>query len=221
MKILAIEFSSEQRSVAVVERPTAGEPCVFASASDCSRETSALVLIERALNESKIEREAIEVIAIGIGPGSYTGIRAAIALAQGWQLASGEKLKILGVSSAECIAFVAQKEKRFGKVRVIIDAQRNELYTACYRVDAKQALEIEPLKLQSLAVVKDVVGHEETTVGPEIHKWFAHGVRLFPEASVLGLIASTRTNFISAEEIQPIYLRETSFVKAPPRRTVS
>ena len=52
-------------------------------------------MIESALAEAKIEREQIEVIAVGLGPGSYTGIRAAISVAQGWQLARG--VKLLGV----------------------------------------------------------------------------------------------------------------------------
>ena len=100
MKILAIEFSSEQRSVALVEK-TSGENCrVLGSASDSTRQTAALGLVEKVLGESNTEREQIEVVAVGIGPGSYNGIRAAIALAQGWQLASAGKVKLLGISSA-------------------------------------------------------------------------------------------------------------------------
>jgi len=64
------------------------------------------------------------VIAVGLGPGSYTGVRAAIALAQGWQLA--REIKLLGVSSVEAIAVQAQAEKIFGRVNVVMDAQRNE-----------------------------------------------------------------------------------------------
>jgi len=48
-----------------------------------------LRLVERALAEAKVERGQIECVAVGLGPGSYTGIRGAIALAQGWQLARG------------------------------------------------------------------------------------------------------------------------------------
>ena len=49
-------------------------------------------------------------------------------MAQGWQLARG--VKLLGVSSAECLAAQAQAEKIFGRVNVVIDAQRNEFYLA-------------------------------------------------------------------------------------------
>ena len=56
-------------------------------------------LIDDALREAGVEREQIDCLAIGLGPGSYTGVRAAIAVAQGWQLARG--IRLLGVSTAE------------------------------------------------------------------------------------------------------------------------
>src|SRR5581483_1852390 len=101
MKILAIEFSSEQRSVAVLV-----DGRVLGVATESStRATPAIGLAGRALTEAGLEREEIECLAIGLGPGSYTGIRSAIALAQGWQLASSPNgVKLLGLSSAACLA---------------------------------------------------------------------------------------------------------------------
>src|SRR4051812_20555157 len=93
MKILALEFSSSQRSVAVVQ------PGEFHEALG-SHEPFAM--IDEALRGAKLEREQIDCIAVGIGPGSYTGIRSAISIAQGWQLA--RPIKLLGVSSADAIA---------------------------------------------------------------------------------------------------------------------
>src|SRR5947199_21310 len=66
------------------------------------RAAHALGMIEEALRQAQLEREQIECLAIGVGPGSYNGIRAAIALAQGWQLA--RSIRLLSVSSAECLA---------------------------------------------------------------------------------------------------------------------
>ena len=61
--------------------------------------TVAFEMIRSALHEAKLEREQIEVLAIGLGPGSYTGIRIALAIAQGWQLASRPGgIKLLGIS---------------------------------------------------------------------------------------------------------------------------
>ncbi|MGZ5566967.1 MAG: tRNA threonylcarbamoyladenosine biosynthesis protein TsaB, partial [Limisphaerales bacterium] len=80
MKILAVEFSSERRSVAVVENGR-----VLGEAFEMGGR-AAIALVERALATSNVDREQIECIAVGTGPGSYTGIRGAISLAQGWQL---------------------------------------------------------------------------------------------------------------------------------------
>ena len=46
-----------------------------------------LGMAAEALQAAQLERGQVECLAIGIGPGSYTGIRCAIALTQGWQLA--------------------------------------------------------------------------------------------------------------------------------------
>src|SRR5262249_26329055 len=102
MTILALEFSSPQRSVAILR-----SPAQVAEVIETGHGVNApLVMIDEALREAKLEREQIDCLAIGIGPGSYTGIRAAIALAQGWQLA--REVKLIGVSSVECIAAQAQ-----------------------------------------------------------------------------------------------------------------
>ncbi|MEI9863786.1 MAG: tRNA (adenosine(37)-N6)-threonylcarbamoyltransferase complex dimerization subunit type 1 TsaB [Limisphaerales bacterium] len=88
MTILALEFSSAQRSVAL-----ARDGFVLAEASEAGgRETHAFGMIEKVLATAKIRREEIDCLAIGLGPGSYTGIRVALSIAQGWQLAREVKL---------------------------------------------------------------------------------------------------------------------------------
>src|SRR5437899_995283 len=124
MKILALEFSSARRSVAVV---VDGQLRARVEEADL-RANRALSWIEAALRAAGLERENIECLAIGIGPGSYTGIRTAIALAHGWQLARGTH--ILGISSVECLAAQAQAEKIHGRINTVIDAQRIEFYLA-------------------------------------------------------------------------------------------
>src|SRR5438093_12137718 len=130
MKILALEFSTDHRSVAVVE-----DDQVRGRARETgTRERRALGLVESALREAGLEREQVECLAVGLGPGSYSGIRSAIALAQGWQLARGTKL--IGISSVEGLAAQAQRERIFGRVNIVIDAQRNEFYLASYEIGA-------------------------------------------------------------------------------------
>jgi len=254
MTILALEFSSEQRSVALARHPRRDE--LHESQADCTptesgtriarpsegrifeaietggRNTAAFGMIERVLAAAKLEREEIDAIAIGLGPGSYTGIRSAIAIAQGWQLA--QEVKSLGVSSAEAIAVLAQAEKIFGDVNVVIDAQRGEIYLARYEISEMAVKEIEPLRIVSPIEVEssrcdDFGGRPQGPaqrtvptifVGPEATKWFPSGKTIFPRAAVIARLAAGRNNFISGESLQPIYLRETTFVKASPPKAM-
>lgn len=212
MKILAVEFSSAQRGVAVV---VDGHPR-GAAMETASRETRAFDLIARALAEAGVEREQIECLAIGLGPGSYTGIRSAIALAQGWQLAL--PVRLLGISSVECLAAEAQARAWFGTVNIVVDAQRNELYVARYAISPGGCHEVEPLKLDTPTEVLARTSAGEIIAGPEAERWFAGGRILFPSAAMLGKMAVGRANFVPGEKLEPIYLRETTFVKAPPPR---
>jgi hypothetical protein len=66
-----------------------------------------------------------------------------------------------------------------------------------------------------------VVEHEqagETLVGPEVGHWFPQGRTVFPRAATLAKLALDRADFVAGENMEPIYLRKTSFVKAPPPR---
>lgn len=215
MKILAIDFSSPQRSAAVLsDDATAHE----AMDSSPGRDMKPLALIESALRQAGLEREAIECIAVGIGPGSYAGIRVAISLAQGWQLATG--VKLLDISSVDCIAAQAAADGVCGKFSVAIDALRNEFYLAGYESSNGIAKETTPLKLAPLAEAQERERSGELLIGPEATRWFPGGRIIFPSAAQLGKLAQSRTDFLSGEKIEPIYLRETTFVKAPPARVL-
>ncbi|MBI3853679.1 MAG: tRNA (adenosine(37)-N6)-threonylcarbamoyltransferase complex dimerization subunit type 1 TsaB [Verrucomicrobia bacterium] len=219
MKILALEFSSAQRSVAVVEGGTDHLPVVLVEMVEAGgRATRALGLIEEVLKLSRVEREQIDCLAVGLGPGSYNGIRAAIALAQGWQLATG--MRILGVSSAECLAAQAQEQGCFGKVNIVIDAQRKEFYLASYEIGDAVRREVERLRLASPGEVEAKMKSGEMVVGPEVKRWFPASREIFPAAAVLGRLAAGRRDFISGEKLEPIYLRESNFVKALPPRVI-
>lgn len=217
MKILALEFSSSQRSVAVVRGEAAAGPvCLGEAIETGARSTHALGLVEDALRQAQLDRAQIECLAVGLGPGSYNGIRLAIALAQGWQLA--RPVKLLGISSAECLAAQAQAEGTFGQVEIVIDAQRSELYLAGYDLGHQTRRELKPLRLATPADAQARQQAGATLIGPEVTKWFPAGRVLFPRAATLGELARDRTDFVAGERMEPIYLRETRFVKAPPPR---
>ncbi|HEX4646399.1 MAG TPA: tRNA (adenosine(37)-N6)-threonylcarbamoyltransferase complex dimerization subunit type 1 TsaB [Verrucomicrobiae bacterium] len=215
MKILAIEFSSRQRSVSAL----AGDRVLSEAMETAARATPAFELIARALAEARLEREDVECLAIGLGPGSYTGIRFAIALAQGWQLAR-PGVKLLGISSADCLAAEARHRGWFGTINVAIDAQRGELYLARYEIGESVFELIEPLKIAKMEEARSRVRAGETMVGPEADRWFENGRVLFPGAAMLGRLASSREDFVPGNKLEPIYLRETNFVKAPPPRVL-
>jgi tRNA threonylcarbamoyl adenosine modification protein YeaZ len=219
MKILAIEFSSPQKSVAVVQEETRAGLVLSEVIETGARTSNALGMIEEALRQAQLEREQIECVAVGLGPGSYNGIRGAIALAQGWQLA--REIKLLGLSSVECVAAQAQAEGLTGRVSVVIDAQRGEFYLGSYDIEVRGAIEVQPLRLARREEVQARQNAGESLIGPEVPKWFAGSRTIFPRAATLRQLALKRNDFLPGEKLEPIYLRETKFVKAPPARRVA
>lgn len=213
MKILALEFSSPQRSVAVLHSAQVHEVVETGAGANAP-----LAMIEQALRQASVEREQIECIVVGLGPGSYTGIRSAIALAQGWQLA--RRVNLLGISSAECIAAQAQTEGMTGTVSVAIDAQREEFYLASYELADDACRQVDPLRIVTREELERRAASDAIFIGPEVTRWFASGKTVFPRAAMLGKLALNRTDFVAGEKLEPIYLRETKFVKAPPPRLV-
>jgi len=212
MKILALEFSSSRRSVAVLDAKGA----VLGTSSQINGRDS-ISLVEQALAQAGAQREEIEVLAVGLGPGSYAGIRGALALAQGWQV--GRNVKVLGVSSVDCLAADAQRAQIFGEVNIVIDAQRNEFYLARFDLNAETRRIIEPLRLATLSEIKSLAGRGRL-VGPDASSWFPLAADVYPEAATLGCLAAGRTDFVAANQLEPIYLRATMFVKAPPPRVI-
>ena len=209
MICLALEFSSDRRSVALAR----GEN-VLAEAVEQTpeRTTRAFSLIENVLAEAKISREEIQVIAVGIGPGSYTGIRSTIALAQGWQFA--REIKLLDVSSVAAMAARAQAEKCFGKINFVVDAQRGEFYLATWEISAAAFQEILPLEIVSSSEIVLRKSAGQICLGPE------QETKFFPSAAAVARLAAGRDNFVQAGDLQPIYLRETTFVKAAAGRQI-
>jgi tRNA threonylcarbamoyladenosine biosynthesis protein TsaB len=209
MTILALEFSSARRSVALAR---GGRLLAEAVEQTGGRGTDVFGLIEKVLEKGNASREEIEVIAVGLGPGSYTGIRAAIAVAQGWQLARGAKL--LGVSSLESLAAQAQVERFFGRVNIAVDAQRGEFYLATWELSGQSRVEVSALKIVPAAEIAARRAAHEICVGPEQEPL------LFPAAATVAALGAGRTDFVPGERLEPVYLREASFVKAPAGRMV-
>jgi tRNA threonylcarbamoyladenosine biosynthesis protein TsaB len=214
MKTLALEFSSDQRSVAV-----AADGVVLGRAVESGgRESHPIRLIESALAEAGLQREEIQVLALGLGPGSYYGVRSAIALAQGWQLA--QHVRLCGVSSADAIAGEAWCQGRLGRISVIVDAHRDELYLAGYDLTAEGWRETEPLRVATPESAHPQLAAARHVVGPEAPRWWATADVVFPTADAVARIAADRSDSVAAHELEPLYLRPARFVKAPPPRAI-
>lgn len=238
MTMLALEFSTAQRSAAVLRvaealpdavaggRPAGGvspltlppQATLSEAVESGGRATHAFALVAAALRQAGVEREQIACLVLGLGPGSYTGIRAAIGVAQGWSL--GCEVKLLGGSSAEAIAAEAYASGRRGPVSVVIDAQRGEFYLAGYELTDAGWRAAEPLRLATRAEMEARVGDGACLIGPELGRWFPAAEVVFPRAATLARLALGRCDFVSGERLEPLYLRPVQFVKAAAPRAL-
>lgn len=127
--LLALDASTPRASVALIG--LAGEQPIVELEPDASAlpSESLAAAVASLANRHGIGWSSLRGIVVGLGPGSFTGLRVALALVKG--LAYGAGVPVFGVSSLALLA------SRFpGKrVSVEIDAQRQELYTAVYDVD--------------------------------------------------------------------------------------
>src|SRR5215218_3988080 len=140
MKILALEFSSPVRGVAAK-----GDSKLGYAEEAGGREIKKFALIDAALRQAGMTREEVECIAVGLGPGSNAGVRTAIAIAQGWQLASG--VKLVGVSSAELVAAQAAQLDARNPVHVGLMVRPGELWVAGYNASIyEQPNLVEPFR---------------------------------------------------------------------------
>ena len=202
---LGVEFSSERRSVAVASVSTLVE-----TVHQGTVQTPIFKLIGDALDRAGVTRAQIEAIAVGLGPGSYTGVRLALAAAQGWSLAA--HVVVTGVSSLECLAVGTGNVS--GPMLLAVDAQRGEFATAL----AESGRLITPIQLHTLEQLREKHAEGVRVGGPEIARQLTGAIELFPSASALVALAAMNPVFVPVEQLAPIYLREANFVKAPPPR---
>jgi tRNA threonylcarbamoyladenosine biosynthesis protein TsaB len=161
-----------------------------------SRPVSVLEDAEALLSDAGLAPADLDGVAVGIGPGSFTGIRMAIATARGLSLALG--IPVAGVSTLRALAAGAP-----GAVPVI-DAKRREIFT---EVDGQPAV-LAPLNLRldpgTLCVGDGAVRYRDqlTSRGAEIPP--DDDERHVPRARFHALLAR---DFGPADAVQPLYLR--------------
>ena len=104
-----------------------------------------LPMIENMLSNTETPKDAIDMVAVAQGPGSFTGIRIGISTAKGLCFATG--LPLLAVGTLDILARQAMDEGLPGEIRHIIpmvDARRMEVYTAIYSTGGRRLTEVEP-----------------------------------------------------------------------------
>jgi tRNA threonylcarbamoyladenosine biosynthesis protein TsaB len=121
--ILAIETSTDNCSVAVSN----GEKIYNFHESLPKQHTEKLFeIIHDILEEGELSFKDLDAVAVGIGPGSYTGIRLSCAVSQGIAYANG--LKGLAIPSLELLALETHKKTSSELVVSIIEASSDKIY---------------------------------------------------------------------------------------------
>lgn len=133
MNLLAIETATEACSVALVH----GDQ-IIARSELAPRRHAELVLpmADALLAEAGLGRHALDAIAVGRGPGAFTGVRLGVSLAQGMALALDRP--VITVSSLAALALEAERDD--AAILAVIDARMGEIYAACYRSDGQGGL---------------------------------------------------------------------------------
>ncbi|MBI5397747.1 MAG: tRNA (adenosine(37)-N6)-threonylcarbamoyltransferase complex dimerization subunit type 1 TsaB [Verrucomicrobia bacterium] len=216
MITLALETSGPVGSVALRR----GGLLLGERVLDTREQHSSLLLptVDALLREHGLAPRDVELWAVGLGPGSYTGIRVGIAAAKGFAFATGRPLA--GAGSVEALAL---ERGRDGAVAVIVDARRGEFYFSLTAA-GKTAV---PLQIVALDALPGLVTQPTLFIGPEIKRYEPQiaarlgGLAAFPPVDVhprAAFVAELTEKKFAAqgrgdEKIEPIYLRQTTFVK--------
>lgn len=131
MKLLAIETATEACSVALWIDGEVRERFGIAPRRHAEL---ALPWAEQLLAEAGVSKPQLDSIAVGRGPGAFTGVRLAVALAQGIALALDRP--VVPVSTLAALAMQAQG----GNVLSAIDARMGEIYVAAFRRDGESVI---------------------------------------------------------------------------------
>jgi tRNA threonylcarbamoyladenosine biosynthesis protein TsaB len=101
--------------------------------------------IDNLLNSAELQKSSIDAVAVVAGPGAFTGLRVGLATAKGLAMSIG--CPVLGISTLQCLAMQIQFSSL--PVCVMLDARKQEVYTATYCCD-----ETYPVMLSQERVVK-------------------------------------------------------------------
>ena len=134
--ILAIDTSSEACSIAIYAN---GKIKKFHEVSSIKHSERTLSIVDELLIDSKIEIGELDLIACGVGPGSFTGIRLSCSIAQG--LAYSLELPVVAISSMLSMAYQLNKSENLNKICCLVNAHMNQIYVGRYEFSSGKITE--------------------------------------------------------------------------------
>ena len=129
--LLALDASSSACSAALLRQASGQRDCLARYEMTPRAHTKRLMpMVDELLADAGIAPQALNAIAFGRGPGSFTGLRIAAGAAQG--LAFGLDCPLLGISTLEALALQAHRRYHFRHVVTALDARMGEVYAATW-----------------------------------------------------------------------------------------
>lgn len=210
MRIAALETSTEWCSVALWAD---GEIAGLERRAGHRHAELALPMLQQLLAEWGTSARALDAVAFGAGPGSFTGLRIACGIAQG--LALSRDLPLLGVSTLDAMA----EESGTARVVACLDARMSEVYYACLeRVHDGWRAAIAPCCISPAAVQVPPGGGwsgcgDGFSAYPELLARAVARVRpgIHPSAMAVARLAAPRLaagEGVDAAHAAPLYLRD-------------
>lgn len=180
MRVLAMDTSTEMGSVAVL---VDGEVAAEVAARVVAKHGETLLPhVVHVLELAGLGVADIDLIAVGLGPGSFTGLRIGLATAKG--LALARATPVVGVPSLRALARGAPVAR--GVIAPMLDAHKGEVYAALYRARLDCSLEslLEPIHArpdEAARRVRAIAGDDVVVVVGDARR--VHGAAL---AAALG-----------------------------------
>ena len=223
--ILAIDTSTEACSVALLYRNEITHDFMI-SARDHTKKI--LPMVDNILNQSGCTLSQLDVIAFAQGPGSFTGVRIGIGVAQG--LALGIDKPMIGVSTLMTLAQGCYRTTGATKVIPAIDARMGEVYLGQYQYQNQEWQAIIAECVIKPEDVKSKIQHIDNNYYLAGTGWQTYPDMLaeikqsevwLPEAQDLVVIAHQKwlkNDVVKVEDVEPTYLRnEVTWQKLPGR----
>jgi tRNA threonylcarbamoyladenosine biosynthesis protein TsaB len=179
--MIVLGFDTATRSTAVALR--LGDGSSFQARDDPrpsehpGHATRLLGMADELLGQAGIGWSALERIAVGLGPGTFTGLRVGIATARG--LAQSLGVELVGISSLRALAEPALRSgPEDARVLAVLDARRGEAFVAAYEIgDRGSAEELVPPRALAPEALGSIIGQvaAQTGDGLKARRWRAIG----------------------------------------------